>query len=123
MNHARTLIAVSAALVFASQGALAEERSLLKTLAHDLTQARNLPKGSPASYKCPKDKDSLVGTSQSAIRQSLGVADYVEFSPSAWSYFFTRPVPPSQRGGGYPELTFYFGKQQMVTRVTCLYVR
>jgi hypothetical protein len=123
MNHSRTLIAISAVLVLFSQSALGEERDLLETLAIGLAHVRTLPQGSPTSYACPKDKDSLLGTSQSAIRKALGQPDYVEFSPSAWTYFFTRPVPPSQRGGGYPELTFYFGKQKAVTRVTCFYVR
>ena len=122
VNHSRTLIAISAVLVLLSQNALGRERGLLEKLAIELAQART-PQGSPTSYACPKDKDRLVGTSQGAIRQALGGPDYVEFSPSAWSYFFTRAVPPNQRGGGYPELTFYFGKQKLVTRVTCFYVR
>jgi hypothetical protein len=116
-----TLIAISAALALVCHSAFGKERGLLETLATELAHARSLPQGSPTSYTCPKDKDKLVGTSQSAIKQALGGPDYVEFSPSAWSYFFTRLVPPSQRGSGYPELTFYFGKQKLVTGVTCFY--
>jgi hypothetical protein len=123
VNHSRTLIAISTVLVLVCQSALGEERGLLETVATELAHARTLPQGLPTSYKCPKDKDRLVGTNQSAIKQALGGPDYVEFSPSAWSYFFTSPVPPNQLGGSHPELTFYFGKKKLVTRVTCFYVR
>ena len=97
--------------------------SLLAELGKQLHQLRALPMGARTDASCPDNRDSLVGTEQRVLRQTLGAPDFVDHEGASWSYFFTSPVPVTQIGGGFPELTFKFTKNNHVSGVTCYYSR
>ena len=73
--------------------------------------------------RCPDGRNSLVGTERKVLKQKLGIPDFVNRQDTSWSYFFTSPVPVTQKGGGFPELTFKFSKDNRVVSVTCDYAR
>jgi hypothetical protein len=106
-------------LLFAlAQSALCKSPSLLDQLAKQLQEARQLPVGYAVHYQCPKHIDSLLGIAKQSIKSSLGKPDYIGHEED-WSYFLTSPRSPGQLGGGFPELTFYFGKNDKSSKVTC----
>jgi hypothetical protein len=101
----------------------------LAKLGRELRHLRSLPVGAPTSASCPKDLSRFTGLQKKQITDALGAPDYTEDgSVNAsrrveWSYFFTSPVPEGQVGGGFPELTFVFGRNGRVVRTTCYYSR
>jgi hypothetical protein len=97
--------------------------TLLNNLGSQLRQLRAMPLGTPTDARCPENKESLVGTTQHVLQKELGAPDFVNKQSSSWSYFFTSPVPRTQKGGGFPELRFYFSKSNLVASVTCYYSR
>ena len=97
--------------------------SLLTELGKQLHQLRAMPMGTRTTASCPRSQDSLVGTEQRILRQELGAPDFIDQQDLSWTYFFTSPVPITQIGGGFPELTFKFSKTNRVAGVTCHYSR
>jgi len=94
----------------------------LDRLAQELKHLRSLPMGAPTNSRCPQDKNTLVGLWREQVQAKLGEPDFID-DDGAWSYFFTSPVLPHQRGGGFPQLTFLFDKTGAVSDVTCYYAR
>ena len=96
--------------------------SLLGSLSVELRVARSLPPTRRTSFVCPKDVDTLVGSSRQRILNSLGTPDASgNIGPQGqltWSYFYSG-VPQKQRGAGVPELRFSFGESQQVVEVQC----
>jgi len=113
------------ALLLASTifGTVAMSSPLLDALAMQLRQLRALPMAAPSKTMCPAKIESLVGLGQERIGDALGKPDFVDASTGKWVYFFTSPIPPGQRGGGFPELVFIFGSDRAVLRVSCHYSR
>src|SRR5690242_15112073 len=97
-----TIMFLLAPLVHAQGGG---SLMLLTSLGDQLRQLRAMPLGAPTNARCPENKESLVGTSQSILQRDLGNPDFVNKQNLSWSYFFTSPVPRTQMGGGFPELT------------------
>jgi hypothetical protein len=100
----------------------------LAKLGRQLRHLRSLPVGAPASASCPENLVRFTGLQKKQISDALGAPDYTEGGskpgqPLEWSYFFTSPVPMDQVGGGFPELTFIFGRNGHVMRTTCHYSR
>jgi len=102
-----------------AQGSLSS--TLLTELGRQLHQLRAMPMGAYTNAHCPDGRDSLVGTERQVLKLKLGTPDYIGRHDLSWSYFFTSPVPVSQNGGGFPELTFIFSKGNRVASVTCYY--
>jgi hypothetical protein len=96
--------------------------ALLMQLAAELKSMRSLPIGTPTHATCPKDSSALIGLRQQQVRSELADPDYVN-SDGSWSYFFTSPALPSQRGGGFPELTLGFDPKGVVAHLSCHYAR
>ena len=100
----------------------------LAKLGRQLRHLRSLPGGAPTSASCPKNLSRFTGLQKKQIADALGAPDYTEGGsktdkPLEWSYFFTSPVPEGQLGGGFPELTFIFGRHGRVMQTTCYYSR
>jgi hypothetical protein len=115
------LILTALMLPFATSWATDDVRPLLASLGKELAALRALPVGSETNSRCPPDTRTLIGLRKSALKQSLGRPDYIE--PSQWTFFFTSPVPPNQFGGGFPELSFWFDANDLVTEIKCHYSR
>jgi hypothetical protein len=115
-----------ATLCMAGSPAVIED---LTKLGQQLRHLRSLPVGAPTSARCPENLSRFSGLEKKQITDALGAPDYTEDgSVNAsrrveWSYFFTSPVPEGQVGGGFPELTFIFGRNGRVMRTTCYYSR
>jgi hypothetical protein len=92
---------------------------LLSQLSTELINARALPLGVKTFYQCPATLDHLKGISYTSLMLALPKPDYE--SNGAASYFLTSPVPPEQKGGGFPEITFIFDSLGVVEKVTCFY--
>ena len=103
----------------AASSAVLEE---LAKLGRQLRHVRSLPVGTPTDLSCPQDIGRFTGLQKTQIAKALGAPDY---SPGAreWCYFLTSPVPEGQVGGGFPELTFIFDRNECVVRTTCHYSR
>jgi hypothetical protein len=97
----------------------ADTPPLLKQLSAELTTARALPVGAKTAYRCPAGLDQLKGVSFATVVAALPKPDYE--STGVASYFLTSPVPPGQRGGGFPEITFSSGASSVVEKITCFY--
>lgn len=96
-----------------SFGTTAESNALLDDLGANLRQARSLPMGAKTNYRCPEGLEILVGMQIAIIVDALPKPDY----------FLTCPVPPGKRGGGFPQVTFFSGKDNKIESVTCFYAR
>jgi hypothetical protein len=96
--------------------------TLLEHLARELKSTRSLPVGTPTHSVCPKNIGALVGLPQEQVHVALHAPDFID-SDQSWSYFFTSPVPPGHRGGGFPQITFTFDEKGLVSHVTCYYAR
>jgi hypothetical protein len=114
---ARRIFAI-ALLIASAPSALGASPTLLEKLAEQLQHARQLPEGSATRYHCPEHTAELIGIAKQSVEDALGKPDYIG-NERDWSYFFTSPRPPTQLGGGFPELTFYFDKSDKTSRVTC----
>ena len=101
----------------------------LATLSRQLRHVRSLPVGTPTALSCPQDLGRFRGLHKRQIAAALGIPDYTPEDDSKWRksrewcYFFTSPVPKGQLGGGFPELTFIFDRNERVVRTTCYYSR
>jgi hypothetical protein len=96
--------------------------ALLDRLAQELKQLRALSVAVPTHSRCPEDKDALMGLQKEQIQAKLEKPDFID-RDGKWSYFFTSPVRPYQRGGGFPQLTFSFDSTGVVIHVICFYAR
>jgi hypothetical protein len=96
--------------------------TLLDRLAQELKSMRSHPVGTPTHSVCPKNISALMGLPQERVHVALDAPDFID-SDQSWSYFFTSPVPPGQRGGGFPQITFTFDGKGLVSHVTCYYAR
>jgi hypothetical protein len=99
----------------------AEPGTVLKHLGARLKQARSLPVGSKTGFTCPENLDQFKGVAMATVFSALTKPDYE--NDNEHTYFLTSPVPPGQRGGGFPELTFVETKSGIVERATCHYAR
>lgn len=110
-----------ACLVSAVVGYAADSQgiSYLSALGPKLKEARALPVGAVTAFRCPADLQQFKGVPVSAVLSSLSVADYQ--AGNQFSYFLTAPVPPDQRGGGFPELTFFSSPSGTIEHATCAY--
>lgn len=99
----------------------ADIHGLLSQLNADLAKARALPMETKTHYRCPANLDKFKGVKFAMVLAALPKPDYEE--AGSVSYFLTSPVPPNQRGGGFPEITFVPNKSGEVGRVTCFYSR
>jgi hypothetical protein len=102
-----------------------EGLDVLKKLGTQLNQVRALPTGTPTNLRCPEKLDIFTGIKKDKIYSELGEPDS-SYAPESdadekWCYFFTSPIPSGRRGGGFPELTFYFNDKNLVERATCYY--
>jgi hypothetical protein len=100
----------------------------LAKLGRQLRHLRSLPVGAPTNARCPENLSRFTGLQKKQIADALGAPDYTEGGsktdkPLQWWYFFTSPVPEDQVGGGFPELTFTFDRNERVVRTTCHYSR
>ena len=101
----------------------------LAKLGRQLRHVRSLPVGTPTDLSCPQELGRFTGLQKSQIADTLGAPDYSPGGPPKsrrsleWCYFFTSPVPAGQVGGGFPELTFIFDRNERVVRTTCYYSR
>jgi hypothetical protein len=109
-----TLVAVGVSVA-------ADTNPLLTQLGEDLKVARSLPMGAKTSFRCPEHLDQLKGIAMASVLAALSKPDYE--NGDAHSYFLTSPTPPSQKGGGFPEITFFSSKSGTVERITCFYSR
>ena len=99
--------------------AVANPRSLLEDLGARLQQARSLPVGAETKFRCPDDLNQFKGVSMAIVSAALSKPDFEVGNEH--SYFLTSPVPAGQKGGGFPELTFFSNSSGNVERVTCYY--
>lgn len=97
--------------------------ALIHSIGTDLRLMRAMPAGHPTSARCPETAESMAGIASSLLREELGDPDFVDDSGNRWTYFLSSPIPPGQRGGGHPELTFSIDSDDQVTHVSCHYSR
>ena len=91
----------------------------LEALGAELKAERLLTVGTPTHSRCPGDLAIFAGLKMQNLTTTLGTPDYVGRNDGGWSYFFTSPIPFGQHGGGFPELTFFFNANGIVTNATC----
>jgi hypothetical protein len=108
-------------LLVSASGTAAEPRKTLEELGARLKQARSLPVGSQTAFTCPENLDQFKGVSMAVVLNSLGKPEYD--AGTSHTYFLTSQVPPGQRGGGFPELTFSVNQSGFVEGVTCYYAK
>jgi hypothetical protein len=118
----------------------ASNLSALNTLANQLKQARSLPAGSTAHFKCPLHMDQFVGMLSTKISNALGKPDYIDDGAERdpprvqinWSYYLTSPNRQEvakddevivSAGGGFPVVTFHIGSSSNVEHAECSYAR
>jgi len=113
----------------------AEGMQLLRSLGDKLRELRALPMSASTNSKCPNEVSrlneyrqaelltALEGLGRVQLLFTLGEPDFIDKTDDSWSYFFTNPTEPDQRGGGFPELSFSFGLTDEITNVTCSYSR
>jgi hypothetical protein len=95
----------------------------LVSLGAELKLLRGLPVDARTHAKCPDELSRLNGLKQQDLSKALGDPDYIDKLERSWSYSFVSPRSKRMRGGGFPELTFYFGVDTSVIRATCYYSR
>lgn len=122
MKHRTRNISLALTLTIAQHQALATDtQQLLADLAAKINEARSLPAGAKPSFRCPGELEGLVGTPIATINTTIPKADLTLGDSQV--YFLTGPRPRGQRGGGFPEITFFFDKAAKVERITCTYAR
>jgi hypothetical protein len=120
MKSAGTLASLFSLLAAAS--ACAEDSpgvSYLSELGPKLQHARSLPVGAKTTFLCPADLDQSNDIPMKVVVSALAAPDYEAVNQH--SYFLTSPIPADQRGGGFPELTFFSSSTGRVERPTCFY--
>jgi hypothetical protein len=113
------VVAACIGVLMAGLAMASDTHPLLSQLSADLAKARALPMGTKTSYRCPSKLERLKGVTLTAVLAALPKPDS-EYAGSV-SYFLTSPVPPGQKGGGFPEITFVSGKSGIVEQITCIY--
>jgi hypothetical protein len=118
-----------------SSGACAAKNITLDTLASQLRYVRSLAVEEKTNMACPENLTRLRGLAMPVVLAALLEPDFKEdnSSKSEWSYFLTSPSRSGvesesesihiSAGGGFPIVTFSFGRRERVERVTCSYAR
>jgi hypothetical protein len=113
------LLAVCQSAGAASQGVA------LAALSKQLATEKSKPEGSLSAAKCPDALVEFEGLSRIEIQRSLGGPDTFKLktiSPpkiSEATYFIAPKSLSGARGGGHPEVTFYFNDSEQVLRASC----
>jgi hypothetical protein len=114
-----SLLAVCQSTGAASQGIA------LAALSKQLATEKSKPDGSASEARCPDALVEFEGLSRTEIHRSLGSPDTFmlkTISPpkiSEATYFIAPKALPGARGGGHPEVTFYFNESEQVLRAAC----
>jgi hypothetical protein len=114
------------ALVAAFQSTSAAGQSVaLEALSKQLAVEKSKSEGSKPAAKCPDALAEFEGLSRLDIHKSLGRSDTFKLktiSPpkiSEATYFIAPKALQGARGGGHPEVTFYFNDSERVLRAAC----
>ena len=117
-------------LVAACQSASAAgQYTALEALSKQLAIEKSKPEGSKSAAKCPNAIAEFEGLSRHEIHKSLGGPDTFKLktisSPkiSEATYFIAPKALQGARGGGHPEVTFYFNDSERVLRAACTLAR
>jgi hypothetical protein len=111
--------ALAAALVFAglpASGRAAEPSAVLGELARQMAEARADP-AKARSARCPSNAGVLAGVPLGQVLIELGQPN-VSGQDNSLTYSYGRSNA-GERGGGFPELTFRFNGQGVVSGVEC----
>jgi hypothetical protein len=111
--------ALAAALVFAClsiPGRAAEPSAVLGELARQMAEARADP-AKARSARCPSNAGVLAGVPLGQVLIELGQPN-VSGQDNSLTYSYGRSNA-GERGGGFPELTFRFNGQGVVSGVEC----
>ena len=113
-------------LVAACQSAGAVGQSIaLEALSKQLAIEKSKTNGSKSAAKCPEALAEFEGLSRVEIHKSLGGPDTFKLkstSPpkiSEATYFIAPKALQGARGGGHPEVTFYFNDSERVLTAAC----
>jgi hypothetical protein len=117
-----------------ASSACAATNAALEALASQLRHVRSLAVDQNTNLACPGNLKHLRGLAMPVVLAALLEPDlkHDNSGNSEWSYFLTSPSPPVVEsegsiqvtmGGGFPIVTFFFGRQETVERVTCSYAR
>jgi hypothetical protein len=106
--------------------AASDSSATLSALASELDALANRTVANTYRSTCRAEMQQLVGLSKSAILSALGdpgdCSGSCQSSPKL-SYSFSGPLPPGQRGGGFPIMTLTFSQADIVVTVACVYAR
>jgi len=111
--------AFAAALLLASLSVparAAEASAVLGDLARQIADARADP-AKARSARCPSNTGALVGVALGQVLIELGQPN-VSGQDNSLTYSYGRSNA-GERGGGFPELTFRFNGQGVVSGVEC----
>ena len=144
--HPRTQLLFGLVLLSAASCATTPAQPLLPRIGAELAELRSLRPETRTQAACPDGIESLIGYSRSDVIAALGEPDFVSRSPDVAfatakiTYFFKSPdapYTPTSRdgivtaedlqhfsvGGGFPELSFSFGTDNLVVQCKCSYAR
>jgi hypothetical protein len=113
-------IAASPNCVAAEGTSLAKGINLLKHLAYQLRMSYMAPQGEDYGFMCPEKPERLMGISKTSVESVLGKPNFASHRASVgtWTYYFSS-TPPNNWQPRYPRITFYFGSNEQVKRVSC----
>ena len=121
-DSSRLMLVLLGALHFTSA---AGQTDALEALSKKLATEKSKPQGSLSQARCPEAPAEFTGLSRVEIHTSLGGPDTFKLktiSPpkiSEATYFIAPKPLPGVRGGGHPEVTFYFNESEQVIRTAC----